>query len=167
MAKCIRCKKEWGVTIEGVTICADCNSRKKECEIVECPNDANLEKRILDKVVCDECWAGSVVTPEGEFINGVLITNTKETVLEEAIRITSTDRNKHYGHPFDNFKVISEFWTTYLGFEISKRDVSMMMVLLKVARDKNMPKRDNLVDGCGYFRTAEMVEEREEENGKI
>lgn len=39
------------------------------------------------------------------------------------------------------------------------RDVSMMMILVKVARDANKPKRDNLVDIAGYARCAERLEE--------
>jgi len=91
----------------------------------------------------------------------------KETILDEALRITSEDRNKHYGHPRDNFANTAMGMTAYLraagklapGKEISMRDVGWLMVLLKTMRDGNMPKRDNLVDACGYLRCIEWVED--------
>ena len=33
------------------------------------------------------------------------------------------------------------------------------MVGLKISREVNRPKRDNIVDGAGYFETLEMVKE--------
>jgi hypothetical protein len=33
------------------------------------------------------------------------------------------------------------------------------MVALKISRYINKPKRDSLVDGCGYLRNVEMIEE--------
>jgi flagella basal body P-ring formation protein FlgA len=90
-----------------------------------------------------------------------------ENILEEAMRITSEDRNKHYGHPRDNFANTALAMTAYLracrklreGEEITPRDVGWLMVQLKAMRDGNMPKRDNLVDAAGYLRCVERVEE--------
>ena len=33
------------------------------------------------------------------------------------------------------------------------------MVGLKISREVNRPKRDNVVDGAGYFETLEMVKQ--------
>ena len=41
---------------------------------------------------------------------------------------------------------------------LSKKDVAMMMVLLKVAREQKAHKRDNLVDAVGYIRNAAQIE---------
>lgn len=78
------------------------------------------------------------------------------SVLEEAIRIVSGNRNRDYGEPEDNFGFIAGLWNTYLARAkqpsdpIGSRHVAMMMVLMKVARDGHAPKRDNLVDIAGY-----------------
>ena len=83
--------------------------------------------------------------------------DVRPTILEEADKITSGSRQADYGNPEDCFQKIAEFWNSYLGIKtIGKTDVSMMMVLLKVARESNYHKRDNLVDIAGYARCAEM-----------
>ena len=86
------------------------------------------------------------------------------TVLEEAASITSDDRQKTYGHPADNHGGTAAMWTAYLGKRLNApltaRDVCLMQVLVKVSREAHAPKRDNLVDICGYARNAEMIEER-------
>lgn len=81
------------------------------------------------------------------------------TVLEEADGLTSGDRRMAYGHPRDNFKMIAQMFTALLGILVSERMVGRLMVAMKMARDVNQPKRDNLVDGAGYCRTMEMLDE--------
>ena len=84
-------------------------------------------------------------------------------ILQQADEITSYDRNKDYGHPKENFGLIAKFWEFYIDYKktpgITPRDVAMMNILTKVAREANAPKEDNLVDIAGYARTAEMIGE--------
>jgi hypothetical protein len=93
----------------------------------------------------------------------------ENSVLHEAIEITKGDRNRDYGHPLDNLENTAEFWSGYImrrfgvRVKLNYRDVSMMMVLMKVSRDANRPKRDNLVDICGY---TNIVEKAEKELGR-
>lgn len=71
-------------------------------------------------------------------------------LIEEAIRILHGDRAECYGDIFESFSRIACFWTTYLGVEISAVDVAQMMLLLKVSRQRNRHKRDNVVDQINY-----------------
>ena len=86
-----------------------------------------------------------------------------ETILEEAQRITSGDRQRDYDHPLPNHARIARLWNAYLeirpqpGAEISPEDVAFMMIMLKMARDAYAPKRDNLVDVCGYARCIAII----------
>ena len=88
---------------------------------------------------------------------------TSESILDEAKRLTSTARQKNYGHPKENFRRIADLWNAYLSNRIAKHglvsvsDVAWMMALLKIARDLNKPTRDNLVDVIGYTRTLGMI----------
>jgi hypothetical protein len=78
-------------------------------------------------------------------------------VLDEAKRITATDRNSSYGEPEDNFQRIADFWNVWLqgtlkdDLALTKGDVAALMILVKMAREMNAPKEDNKVDGAGYF----------------
>lgn len=85
-----------------------------------------------------------------------------ETILEEAQRLILGDRNKSYDHPLDNFTRIASIWSVIFGIPVSAEQVGLAMVGVKLAREAYSPKRDNLVDGAGYFGTVQMVmEERE------
>lgn len=87
----------------------------------------------------------------------------KESILDEAKRITSGERQKDYGHPSENFRRIADFWNIYMLNKkdptsiLNEEDVAWMMVLLKIARDQNKPTKDNLLDTIGYARTLAMI----------
>lgn len=93
----------------------------------------------------------------------------KETVLEEAERIVGGDRNDAYGHPAVDFACIAAMWNAYLikrfgCGDLTSRDVAMLMIMLKTAREARKPGRDNLVDIAGYARCAERLDEVQTDN---
>lgn len=72
-------------------------------------------------------------------------------VLDAARDAVLNARNLSYGEPEDCFGAIAKFWTTYLGREVTCKDVAVMMILLKVARIKTGGGSfDNPVDIAGY-----------------
>ena len=85
--------------------------------------------------------------------------NSTSTVLDEAKQIIYGDREKTYGAPTKNLNQISRLWSMYLDHPVSAQDVCMMMILLKVARQKNNYTRDNLVDICGYAALNSRLED--------
>ncbi len=88
---------------------------------------------------------------------------TPEPVLDQAQRITASDRQDDYGHPSEDFALTARMWTGILaaklreGAEVSAMDVPLCMIAVKLARQAHRHKRDNLVDIAGYARTAAMV----------
>jgi len=71
--------------------------------------------------------------------------------LHEAYKIINGERRDQYGDVEDSFELIADYWSTYLEAKIEPKDVAMMMVLLKIAREKNQHKHDNAVDALGYL----------------
>jgi len=77
---------------------------------------------------------------------------------------TSGDRRRDYGSAKENHEVIATLWNAYLAIRkepwslISASDVAAMMILLKLARHSNSPKRDNYVDIAGYARCLSQIE---------
>ena len=79
--------------------------------------------------------------------------------MDEAKKVVY-ERNAAYGQPEDNFAITAELWSAYLGVPIQPEDVGMMMILLKVAREKYQHKHDNLVDIAGYAECVARLERK-------
>jgi hypothetical protein len=83
------------------------------------------------------------------------------TILEEAVNITSKDRQGDYGHPIDHFRrtigSINAVFSHKIKEPFLPEDWPIFMILDKCSRMANKPKRDNLTDMAGYSRTCEMV----------
>lgn len=75
-------------------------------------------------------------------------------ILEAARVCVCGEREQDYGTPEDSFSLIADLWTAYTGFELSSKDVAMMMALLKIARIKKGDKADSFVDLAGYAACA-------------
>lgn len=93
----------------------------------------------------------------------------KENILQEADRLVGGDRQKDYGHPYHDFAKTAKLWSVVLGDilkpgkEVTREQVALCMVMVKMSRQLNRPKRDNIVDGAGYLRTLEMIQDFEDE----
>jgi hypothetical protein len=92
------------------------------------------------------------------------------TILDEAARVTSTDRNDAYGHPRINHGCTAEMISAYLSRKYGTRipfdadDVCVANILQKVSRLAHTPRhRDSLVDIAGYARNVEMMGESPEQ----
>ena len=89
------------------------------------------------------------------------------TILDEAAKVVTGQRREDYGGVRESFSRIAGMWSAYLGVEVGPQDVSMMMILLKVARARagieatSEPQRDSLVDIAGYAACSEMLIETE------
>ena len=92
---------------------------------------------------------------------------TRKRVLSEAERCVCGQREQDYGTPEDNFDRIANMWSAYMGVEFNPVDVSMFMVMLKVARIKSGGgTMDSFVDGCGYFSCGGEIFARNMESGE-
>lgn len=75
----------------------------------------------------------------------------RSEILTTANDIVNGQREKDYNSPEQSFTMISKFWSTYLGYEVTAVDVAAMMALLKLARiASGHAKEDNWVDLAGY-----------------
>ena len=82
-------------------------------------------------------------------------------ILEEANSLVYGERQKDYGHPLDDFAKTAKMWEAILGVNVTVEQVGLCMIAVKISRQLNRPKRDNLVDAAGYAATVAMcIEER-------
>lgn len=87
---------------------------------------------------------------------------TRTDILETAIKMVNGSRDHDHGEPENNFEIIANLWSLYIGTELCSEDVAIMMILLKVARiasGKYNP--DNYVDIAGYASCAGEIAEEE------
>jgi hypothetical protein len=79
------------------------------------------------------------------------------SILEEAKHIVHGERGENYGHPFEDFSRTAQIWSAILEVDVTPEQVALCMIGVKISREVNRPKRDNIVDGAGYFETLDMV----------
>ena len=83
-------------------------------------------------------------------------------LLNKAIEIVSGDRQKEYGDKVENHDNIAKLWSAYLDVKIEAHDVSVMMILLKIARTKiGTRTKDTYVDMAGYSAIAGEIKFKE------
>jgi 5'(3')-deoxyribonucleotidase len=97
-----------------------------------------------------------------------MLTAPAVSILDEAKELTLVARQSTYGHPLDDFTKTALIWTGVLfdllkpGTIIPPERVPLCMCGVKMSREVNAPKRDNRVDGAGYWNTLEMLTQEKE-----
>lgn len=136
--------------MEGIKLCGRC-----EAEGLGGCGGCHLEK----------CLASGSATriKRGGFGNAErdnALAQKKETVLEEADRLVSSDRGNTYGPPIDDFGKVTGA-AKALGIDPVSGGAehhALYMVLVKLARLTATPgHHDSIVDAAGYLKTYDMV----------
>lgn len=88
----------------------------------------------------------------------------RKTAIQQAQDVIYGDREKTYGDPGKNLRVIAEYWSVHLSatkhknIRLTTDDVCVMMILLKQARQANTPGHpDSVVDTIGYAALQDRV----------
>lgn len=96
----------------------------------------------------------------------------RESCLTKAKMCVCGERDEAYGVPEDNFNRVADLWNLYTGGKsdilITPKDVSVMMILFKVARImENGGTPDCFVDIAGYAACGYEIlgKERSKKNG--
>lgn len=104
---------------------------------------------------------GTVLREVSKFEAPVGILRANGSVLEEAERIINGERQADYAHPFDDFNrvvgMINALFAHKLKESFRAEEWPLIMECVKMSREVHLHKRDNLVDGAGYWGTLEMV----------
>lgn len=123
-------------------------------------------------IICEEHMTG---TYEGICQDCEREEDRGETPLEEAQRIVMGPRQSSYNHPNQDFRATGRQWGALIENwllaehpevlandtfpDIAPRLVALMMAALKASREAHKPKRDNRVDGPGYWFCADRIVE--------
>jgi hypothetical protein len=98
--------------------------------------------------------------PQGIGMNepnlGIALPNpdARQSVLTEAQGLVHGDRNASYGHPLDDYTrtagMVSALLAGKLKVPLTPEDLILVMCCVKLSRQVNHPKRDNMTDLAGY-----------------
>lgn len=81
------------------------------------------------------------------------------SILQEAHSLTHGDRGVDYGKPIDDYTRTAALVSALLGHKLKEpltaSEMALAMVCVKLSRQIHRPKRDNTVDGAGYFWVAQ------------
>lgn len=85
-------------------------------------------------------------------------TESEPDWLKKARDIVHGDREKTYGDPGKNLRLIAQYWSAHTGITITETDVCIMMQLLKIARLRNDPEHvDSWIDIIGYAALKDRI----------
>jgi hypothetical protein len=75
---------------------------------------------------------------------------THVSILEEAQMLVGGDRRRDYGPPGADFARTAAIFNAWTGHSLNMIDALRFMICVKLSREANHHKRDNLTDACGY-----------------
>ena len=86
----------------------------------------------------------------------------EDLAILEALRVVSSERRRDYDDPLPNHERIAQIWNVQiepkLSRDLSARDVALMMIGLKLAREAFTPKEDNIIDVIGYAQCVQFID---------
>ena len=92
---------------------------------------------------------------------------TRSEILKRADEIINGERQDRYGNAEDNFDLIGDLWSAYLGKDIIATDVAHMMTLFKIARAKTgVGDADSYIDAAGYMAIGGEIAEKDRERAE-
>jgi hypothetical protein len=79
-------------------------------------------------------------------------------ILDEAKRLTQSDRQNTYGDPLINHQRIADLWSVYLGNKVTPSQVALCLCLVKIARLMETENHlDSFIDLAAYAAIAGEV----------
>jgi hypothetical protein len=85
-----------------------------------------------------------------------------QSILQEADYLINGPRRGTYGHPLDDYGRTAAMFSAWLGDKLREpltaEEAEMFMVIVKLSRQRHLPKRDNLVDAAGYLGCIELTQ---------
>lgn len=142
---------------------------------------AKAERAIAEwlglSVICETRGPTSIWDdPPGDIkqmLRDAISSKSKPDILEEALEVTTGDRQASYGPPDQDFRRTAGMWSALFGDLLQPGKafepfhVAQAMILLKMSRQLHQRKRDNWIDTAGYARCGALCDEVAEKESNV
>lgn len=92
------------------------------------------------------------------------------SILQIAEFLTNKERRAVYGHPLDDYTRTAGMFNAAFAHKLKEpltpEDLMVVMILVKVSRQVNAPKRDNVIDIAGYANCIDLAAAERERRSK-
>jgi len=99
--------------------------------------------------------------------------NPQDSILMQAENLVNGARRQDYGHPYHDYEAVGRIWgailTRWLDCpveDVPPRIACLMMQGVKISREAHEPKRDNRVDGAGYWGCVDLIAQKGADDGQ-
>lgn len=161
---------EHGIRFDSLTFSADKTIVRTDAFVddkpanVEALRKAGVRAFLFDRPHNQEARHLRRVATLADFVREVELMSEEEpeSILLEAQRLVHGARGADYGHPAEDFARTGRMWGAILGTaDVPPDRVGLCMAAVKISREVNAHKRDNLTDLAGYAETVSMVHDWE------
>lgn len=90
--------------------------------------------------------------------NGGIKMDARKTLKTACEKVSSND--SLYGTKKESFLLISKLASLISGKELTPKDCCNVLIALKLSRERNLHKDDNMIDLCGYAAIKNELEEQ-------
>lgn len=92
--------------------------------------------------------------------------NADQSILQIAEQLTNVIRQADYGHPLDDYTRTAGMFNAAFAHKLKEpmtpEDMMLGMILVKLSRQLNASRRDNLIDICGYANCIDLAQAERE-----
>ena len=93
--------------------------------------------------------------------------HSEDSCLTEAQLLVYGNRNRSYGHPYDDYKRTVAIFNAMTGRDLTPAEGADFMLAVKLSRMQHGEKRDNYVDLAGYTEVRRIIVEAEEHESRF
>jgi hypothetical protein len=144
------------------------------CHYRNCSSDPRFDERgNLRQLTPEQIKLGQDSTSEADrqtfagTLSIKIMDKPKESCLQEAQRLVYGERGVQYGHPFDDYTrtagMVSSMLAHKLREPLTAEEMILIMCCVKLSRQINAPKRDNMTDLAGYAECEQRTVDRRAE----
>lgn len=184
---------EWCINGEGLPyipnylILAPYNRHHEASRVDVRPIEELTNKRLWATVrkvwdLKNDQWIGDAKAPsevptetsfeQADHVLNILGIDTDSPVRESAklvlraIQLVGGERGQAYGHPLDDYTRTAEIFRAMTGRFLTAKEAATFMMAVKMSREQNAHRDDNVIDLVGYILCVDMIRRKlEEEDG--